>query len=67
MEKVSYRPKGPADHSLCFYAFMPRRVLHLLRHMHSEAGDVRPFLRERFGVREKLLERVGAMRNSNLR
>ena len=46
---------------------MPRRVLHLLRHMHSEAGDVRPFLRERFGVREKLLERVGAMRNSNLR
>jgi len=44
-------------------------VLHLLRHMHAEGGDydVRPFLRERFVVREKLLERVDAMRNSNLR
>jgi len=40
------------------------RVLHLLRHMHAQGGDVRPFLRERFALREKLLERVKEMRSS---
>ena len=50
----------PADRDLL-------RVLHLLRHLHAEDEDVRPFLRQRFGVKEKLLERVGAMRSSNSR
>jgi len=47
----------PADRDLV-------RILHLLRHLHEEGEDVRPFLRERFRVQEQLLERVRDMRSS---
>jgi TFIIF-interacting CTD phosphatase-like protein len=43
------------------------RILHLLRHLHAEADDVRPFLRERFAVQQKLLARVQAMRHESTR